>query len=88
MSDVMIDYNLIQELIDLCNAAKGEFEAMAYAACPIAHSDDPIAKHHYDTVKPQEQALFVQALAAFGNVRDGAQNAYDAFKAADAVGGR
>lgn len=86
MADLFIDYDILQELIDSFESTRAGFEGLAAAACPSPASDDPVAEHHVSTVKAQEQKLLMDAVTAFGNARDGAQDVYKAFKAADGAG--
>lgn len=85
MADLRFDYGLLQELIDSFESTRAGFEALAGSACPTSSSDDPVSDHHASVVKGQESTLLGDAVVSYTNARDGAQAAYDAFKAADAV---
>lgn len=87
MADLEIDYNLLQELINAFESTRAGFELLVATGCPSAGSDDPVAAHHFETVKLEEQTVLTESLTAFMNARDGVQAAYDAFKVADSAGG-
>ncbi|ORC15933.1 hypothetical protein A7979_04775 [Rothia nasimurium] len=88
MVDVRFDYGLLQELIGAFESTRSRFEGLAGSLCPSCASDDPVAEHHVSVVKGQEDILLCDAVMSFTYARDGAQDSYDAFKAADgAVGG-
>lgn len=86
MADLRFDYGLLQELIDTFEVTRSGFEGLAGASCPSCASDDPVAEHHVAVVKGQEDILLSGAVTSFTHARDGAQDAYDAFKAADGAG--
>ena len=86
MADLRFDYGLLQELIDTFETTRSGFETLAGSTCPSCASDDPVSDHHASTVKDQEKKLLADAVTSFTNAKDGAQDAYDAFKAADGAG--
>lgn len=87
MANLRFDYELLQELIHDFESIRSGFEALATEGCPEVASDDPVARHHSSAVKGQSEGLLSDAMVTFGYAKDGSQGAYDAFKAADAVGG-
>lgn len=82
-ADLRFDYGLLQELIDTFENTRSGFETLAGSTCPTCSSDDPVAEHHASMVKDQEKKLLSDAVTSFTHAKDGAQDAYDAFKAAD-----
>lgn len=86
MTDLRFDYGLLQELIDTFETTRSGFETLAGSTCPSCTSDDPVAEHHASTVKDQEKKLLSDAVTLYQNAKNGTQDAYDAFKAADGSG--
>ncbi len=83
MADLRFDYGLLQELIDAFEKVRSDFDTLATSTCPPCNSYDPVAHHHASKVKGQEEKLLLDAVTSFTYARDGAQDAYAAFKAAD-----
>ncbi|MFW0112491.1 hypothetical protein [Rothia sp. P5766] len=79
-------YEDLQSVIDIFEKTRANFETLASSACEHSASQDPVAEHHAGVVRGQDGKLLASAMEAFTNARDGAQEAYRSFKAADAGG--
>lgn len=83
MADLRFSYELLQNLIDTFKDVKGAFEGYGSSTAGSIGSDDPVAHHHADAVKGQEDQLMSAMVTALGNAQEGSQAVFDDFKTAD-----
>ena len=83
MPDLDFSYDLLQQLIDTFKTSHRSMEQLAGSLAPSSASEDPVAAHHAETVKAEEEKLLVDASTSLSNAQEGAQITYDTFKEAD-----